>query len=1101
MMGKQRTKWTAIIVTCTDEASVQPLQYELEVRQKKGYIDKDVLLLTVEDPQVRVGSGGATLNALLVVSEHLSQRHGYTVVNSDVLLDSYILILHVGRSFLFDSCGRAFVSLPAKHESGTKAGYEGVVTNMDHLIHTVTYKLSAGCPPGVWVCSTDMFLTVPTTPKMDWTGFDGACVVSVPATQEYARNNGIYRINQEGYVLDIFFRGGPTAMKMCSLHDGTGDASDGMVSLVAGIVFLSSRAAEKFLFLHVLPGLDACTYMGLDSGVKPLELSLFFDVLLCLAKDVTKEEFVSGEKGIPYDKMRHKRACEQGIVRNARAQMWEKLRGIPMKAMLVPDGNHQYLTTSPREHLKRAISCPLYSDEDEHFNWANITHAFIQETCSVEESAVVTNAILEGDVTIGAQCAISHSHLQGEIQIPKESILVNIDCKASKALQQHSLSPGIFLQAFRLRLGGSQKLKCEVYTVMGRFDQLETAYVKGTSTFCNSPWIVFLTRTGIDREDLWPTNQTDYDRTLFNAKLFPVWNLQQDIGIAETLWLEGGEQDMDMLTRWRSSWRLSFEDILSCIDLSAELSRRRDLFYSGGQRRVRDVLLRGGNQVLMPFFKSATVEGYAQQLLENIDQGICDSNSPSIAARGLAFIANILGAMAGGKGGLRSGPAANAAWQSAFKLLEEGKLHEGVKALARERQQWLNRPDRLVRAARHYEGADQIFIRLAVMSAREYIFTSPGESPPMNKWVTATCPGRMDVAGGWSDTPPITYEHGGAVVDAAIRLDGKKPIGARARKITEPHLVLVLGSDQEHSVQIVCKELSDVADYNNPQSSGALLKAVVHCAEVISLPSSQSLQEQLMSKYGGGIELNTWSDLPQGSGLGTSSILAGAAIAVLWRVSGQAYDHSSLIHAVLLVEQMLTTGGGWQDQVGGLTPGINIGHSEAKLPLKVEITPIPVDEETRCKFDQHFLLVYTGKTRLARNLLQDVVRNWYARSPYIVENCDNLTKNAWECKKAFAEGDLEKVGVCMNAYWTQKKVMAPGCEPVMVQRMMTALRPHVHGQCLAGAGGGGFMYVLTKEPNAIGQVREILGSEEGVEDFTVHSVQLDQAGIEVEVED
>ena len=52
---------------------------ELEFRQKKGQIDKDALLLTVEDPQARIGSGGATLNALLVVAEHLSQRKGHTV--------------------------------------------------------------------------------------------------------------------------------------------------------------------------------------------------------------------------------------------------------------------------------------------------------------------------------------------------------------------------------------------------------------------------------------------------------------------------------------------------------------------------------------------------------------------------------------------------------------------------------------------------------------------------------------------------------------------------------------------------------------------------------------------------------------------------------------------------------------------------------------------------------------------------------------------------------------------------------------------------------------------------------------------------------------
>ena len=44
---------------------------------------------------------------------------------------------------------------------------------------------------------------------------------------------------------------------------------------------------------------------------------------------------------------------------------------------------------------------------------------------------------------------------------------------------------------------------------------------------------------------------------------------------------------------------------------------------------------------------------------------------------------------------------------------------------------------------------------------------------PLDTWVTAECPARIDISGGWSDTPPITYEHGGAVLNAAIRLDDK----------------------------------------------------------------------------------------------------------------------------------------------------------------------------------------------------------------------------------------------------------------------------------------------------------------------------------------
>ena len=54
---------------------------------------------------------------------------------------------------------------------------------------------------------------------------------------------------------------------------------------------------------------------------------------------------------------------------------------------------------------------------------------------------------------------------------------------------------------------------------------------------------------------------------------------------------------------------------------------------------------------------------------------------------------------------------------------------------------------------------------------------------------------------------------------------------------------------------------------SNVFNAGALLKTTIHCAEVINLSSpDETLQEQLMRQYGGGIELNTWSDLPHGSG-------------------------------------------------------------------------------------------------------------------------------------------------------------------------------------------------------------------------------------------
>lgn len=64
------------------------------------------------------------------------------------------------------------------------------------------------------------------------------------------------------------------------------------------------------------------------------------------------------------------------------------------------------------------------------------------------------------------------------------------------------------------------------------------------------------------------------------------------------------------------------------------------------------------------------------------------------------------------------------------------------------------------------------------------------------------------------------------------------------------------------------------------------------------------------------------------------------------------------------------SGGGWQDQVGGLFGGVKLARSAAQLPLRVEVEQLSLTQDFLSVLQQHLLLVYTGKTRLARNLLQ-----------------------------------------------------------------------------------------------------------------------------------
>lgn len=73
------------------------------------------------------------------------------------------------------------------------------------------------------------------------------------------------------------------------------------------------------------------------------------------------------------------------------------------------------------------------------------------------------------------------------------------------------------------------------------------------------------------------------------------------------------------------------------------------------------------------------------------DQGAESGADLGVAARCLSCISDVLVCMAAGKGGLRSGPAANTAWSPAYQLLEQGDLRGGVKALAAQREHWISR--------------------------------------------------------------------------------------------------------------------------------------------------------------------------------------------------------------------------------------------------------------------------------------------------------------------------------------------------------------------------------------------------------------------------
>jgi len=354
-----------------------------------------------------------------------------------------------------------------------------------------------------------------------------------------------------------------------------------------------------------------------------------------------------------------------------------------------------------------------------------------------------------------------------------------------------------------------------------------------------------------------------------------------------------------------------------------------------------------------------------------------------------------------------------------------------------------------------------------------------------DKFVLSVAPVRVDLAGGWSDTPPITYEFGGSVTGMAILVDGRYPLSCRSRLVFGKTGIFLktelrdlssgsLVSERQEEIT----EMSQLSNFRDPSASCALLKAALVCLGMVSeedmrfaLTDLQELINAFCSspETNMRIEIVTTSLLGLGTGMGTSSILGACILQSLATCVGIGnLDDKCLIHAVLVLEQLLSSGGGWQDQAHGILPGIKTVTSAPQIPLDININPLKLSETDTSEFEDKLLFAYTGKTRLAKNILQQVLRRWARRTDEIVETIQGLVDHSVAVRKALEMKSWDDLGAYMYQAYRLKCVMAgegSGAEPESVQVFVSEMMKHkkIRGAMLCGAGGGGFLLLLLSE--------------------------------------
>jgi galactokinase/mevalonate kinase-like predicted kinase len=367
-----------------------------------------------------------------------------------------------------------------------------------------------------------------------------------------------------------------------------------------------------------------------------------------------------------------------------------------------------------------------------------------------------------------------------------------------------------------------------------------------------------------------------------------------------------------------------------------------------------------------------------------------------------------------------------------------------------------------------------------------------------------------------SDNHIRTKEQGGKTMNAGIDLmlegnvEAIPPLVVSARRLDEPRLVLRslstgFKADFEANARgdaAAQSELFFAYRRGGDESLRMVKQALVHTG-IVAPSSADVVSDITRFTEGGGIEISTSSQVLQGSGLGTSSILAAAILKLLNRLIGSAAttageDYPALYDQSLLLEQSLGLNSGWQDARGACGGPSAVKDFYAPptdgLPTP-EISFVDVDEET---FIERVVLFDTGIARAATRGLNVVLEAYLSRCSQAYPAVRESLVIHDEIVDAMRAGDYASLGRLATRYWQLRCQLDPGATSDTIQYLFESeeLSSLSEGGLLTGAGGGGFAIIIAKEGEGheLGQRLANLAARQAYAASRVVAYRLNRSG-------
>lgn len=219
-----------------------------------------------------------------------------------------------------------------------------------------------------------------------------------------------------------------------------------------------------------------------------------------------------------------------------------------------------------------------------------------------------------------------------------------------------------------------------------------------------------------------------------------------------------------------------------------------------------------------------------------------------------------------------------------------------------------------------------------------------------------------------------------------------------------------------------------------------------------------SLPRAILHRFGitDGVELFLASEVPPGTGLGSSSTVTVTIIKALSTLLGQAYSKEQVAEEACAIEiEKLGMPIGKQDQYAASFGGINAITFACE---GTTVRPLVLTEQTRVTLERSLLLFFTGSSHNSAIILDEQRRSSQQTSGVVVDALHDIKRLAEQTQDALERGRPDHLGELLHENWERKKRLASGISNGRIDHAYDLARANgALGGKIAGAGGGGFL--------------------------------------------